>query len=128
MTSYYRRFIRDYAKVAKPLINLTRGKHAQVKASEKAHRNCKENKEQILERFYFPHMHASIKKYVDNCDIHNRCKYNRGLSRVPHQRTPDSRYPCEILHMDIMEIRWRKFITCLDKFAKLHKIINFKIC
>ena len=34
MTSYYRRFIRDYAKVAKPLTNLTRGAHAQVKASQ----------------------------------------------------------------------------------------------
>jgi len=34
MTSYYRKFICDYAKVAKPLTNLTRGEHAQVKASQ----------------------------------------------------------------------------------------------
>ncbi|GBP00106.1 Retrovirus-related Pol polyprotein from transposon opus [Eumeta japonica] len=34
MTSYYRRFIRDYAKIAKPLTNLTRGEHAQIKASQ----------------------------------------------------------------------------------------------
>lgn len=31
MTSYYRRFIKDYARVAKPLTNLTRGENAQVK-------------------------------------------------------------------------------------------------
>lgn len=34
MTSYYRKFICDYAKVAKPLTNLTRGEHAKVKASQ----------------------------------------------------------------------------------------------
>jgi len=34
MTSYYRKFICDYAKVAKPLTNLTRGEHAQVQASQ----------------------------------------------------------------------------------------------
>lgn len=31
MTSYYRMFIRDYAKIAKPLTNLTRGESARVK-------------------------------------------------------------------------------------------------
>jgi len=33
MTSYYRKFIQDYAKVAKPLINLTRGKIANANQS-----------------------------------------------------------------------------------------------
>lgn len=34
MTSYYRNFIRDYAKIAKPLTNLTRGESARVKANQ----------------------------------------------------------------------------------------------
>jgi len=34
MTYYYRKFIRDYAKVAKPLTNLTRGEFARVKSSQ----------------------------------------------------------------------------------------------
>lgn len=34
MTSYYRKFIQDYAKVANPLTNLTRGKYARIKASQ----------------------------------------------------------------------------------------------
>ena len=34
MTSYYRKFIKDYAKMSKPLTNLTRGEHANVKASQ----------------------------------------------------------------------------------------------
>ena len=31
---YYRRFIRDFAKIAKPLTNLTRGENARVKANQ----------------------------------------------------------------------------------------------
>jgi len=34
MTSYYRKFIYDYAKVSKPLTKFMRGEHAQVKASQ----------------------------------------------------------------------------------------------
>lgn len=34
MTSYYRKFIQDYAKVAKPLTNLTRGLYANIKSSQ----------------------------------------------------------------------------------------------
>jgi len=34
MTSYYRKFICDYAKIAKPLTNLTRGEHSKVKVSQ----------------------------------------------------------------------------------------------
>ena len=34
MTSYYRRFIQDYAKIAKPLTNMTRGEFSQVRANQ----------------------------------------------------------------------------------------------
>jgi len=34
LTSYYRKFICDYAKIAKPLTNLTRGEYSKVKASQ----------------------------------------------------------------------------------------------
>ena len=34
MTSYYRKFIWDYAKVAKPLNNLTRGENVQIRANQ----------------------------------------------------------------------------------------------
>lgn len=34
LTSYYRKFIQDYANVAKPLTNLTRGENAQIRANQ----------------------------------------------------------------------------------------------
>lgn len=47
LTSYYRRFIRDFAKIAKPLTNLTRGRNAQIKANMSKKVEIKLNKEEL---------------------------------------------------------------------------------
>ncbi|XP_075150715.1 uncharacterized protein LOC142224817 [Haematobia irritans] len=50
MTSYYRKFIKDYAKVAKPLTNLTRGDNAQIRANASKRVNI-ELDEEALQAF-----------------------------------------------------------------------------
>lgn len=90
----------------------------------RAHRNAKENKMQILEEYYFPHMFSLIKKYVVNCHICNTNKYDRNPPKPQLQETPCPSMPCEILHMDIMEIQNEKFISVIDKFSKFAKLFH----
>lgn len=85
----------------------------------RAHRNHKENKEQILERYYFPKMTKEIKKYVATCDNCNRNKYDRHPAKPELQETPFPEYPIQILHM---EISGEKYLTC--KFAKFFHLKN----
>lgn len=96
------------------------------KEHNRAHRAPRENKEQLLEQYYFPQMMAYIKKFVKTCEVCNSNKYDRHPTSPELQSTPTPRYPCEILHMDIMEIQNEKFITVIDKFSKFCKFFRIK--
>lgn len=90
----------------------------------RAHRNARENKMQILDEYYFPHMFALIRRYVANCDICNTNKYDRNPPKPQLQETPLPSMPCEILHIDIMEIQNEKFVSVIDKFSKFAKLFH----
>lgn len=77
--------------------------HIIEKEHRTAHRNHEENKNQILEHFYFLKMTMEIKKYVKTCEICNTNKYDRHPNRLELQETPVPTYPSEILYMDIIE-------------------------
>lgn len=92
----------------------------------RAHRNSRENREQILEKYYFPQMSKLIKNYTKSCEICNSNKYDRHSPKPKLQATPIPSYPTEILHIDILEISGEKFITCVDKFSKFAKFFRIK--
>lgn len=93
---------------------------------KRAHRNPQENKEQLLEKYYFPRMASLVKKYTKSCEICNTNKYDRHPFHPEFQPTPVPSYPCEILHLDIIEIQNEKFISCIDKFSKFGKLFHIK--
>lgn len=53
-------------------------------------------------------------------------KYDRHPVVPELQPTPVPSYPCEILHMDIVEIQNEKFLSCIDKFSKFAKLFHIK--
>lgn len=93
---------------------------------KRAHRNPAENREQILEKYYFPKMTKLIKNYTKSCEVCSRNKYDRHPPNPEIQPTPIPSYPTEILHVDIMEIKGEKFLTCVDKFSKYTKFFHIK--
>lgn len=92
----------------------------------RAHRNDRENKEQILEKYYFPQMSKFIKKYTKSCKTCGYNKYDRHPQKPELQATPIPSYPTEILHIDIIEMSGEKFISCIDKFSKFVKFFKIK--
>lgn len=92
----------------------------------RAHRSATENKDQILERYYFPQLTNKIRKYIKQRDICNTSKYDRHPFKPQLQPKPIPTYPSEILHIDIMDIKDDKFITCVDKFSKFAKFFHIK--
>lgn len=93
---------------------------------KRAHRNARENREQILEKFYFPAMSKHIREYIANCETCKLNKYDRHPSVPYMQATPIPSYPCEILHIDIFEIERFKYLSCIDKFTKFAKLFPIK--
>ncbi|XP_049316307.1 retrovirus-related Pol polyprotein from transposon opus isoform X1 [Bactrocera dorsalis] len=93
---------------------------------KRAHRNGKENKDHILEKYYFPQMTKLIKKYTKSCEICGCNKYDRHPQKPKLQATPIPSYPTEILHIDIIEMSGEKYISCVDKFTKFVKFFRIK--
>lgn len=93
---------------------------------KRAHRGPEENKKQILEKYYFPQITKLIKKYTKSCPVCAENKYDRHPPKVELQPTPIPTYPAQILHLDILEIKNEKFITCIDKFTKFTKFFHIK--
>jgi len=88
----------------------------------RAHRNAKEMKLQILERFYFPTMASRIRTQISSCKVCKMFKYDRHPNKPEIQLTPIRTYPCEILHIDLFMVEGYKFLSCIDKFSKFAKL------
>lgn len=125
---YLQHFSRYKIRIAQRIVTDVNSANLQFEIIQKehrrAHRNARENKKQILEEYYFPRMYALIRKFVANCEVCNTNKYDRNPNKPEIQETPSPTSPCEILHMDIMEIQDQKFISVIDKFSKFAKLFH----
>lgn len=92
------------------------------KVHQFAHRNSKENSEQLLKTFYFPKMTRMVEDFVKNCEICKTEKYQRNPQKFISFKTPIPNQPCEIVHVDIFTYdQDHLFLTSIDKFSKYLK-------
>ena len=84
----------------------------------RAHRNLKENFQQIISEYYFPKIRTSLQTIISNCKICHENKYQRHPPRTEMGKTPIPENPGEILHLDIFSTDKLLFLTCVDKFSK----------
>lgn len=99
-----------------------------IETHKRAHRNHKENKAQILEKYYFPSMTKKIKDIVKQCTVCKENKYDRHPIKPEIQESPIPQYPGHIVHIDIYHTEGKHILTAVDKFSKYAqaKIIKSK--
>lgn len=83
------------------------------------HRGINETFAEIKKKFYYPTLQKVIQKYINNCEICNKAKYDRNpikhslnITHTPHKHN-------EIIHVDIWyPQRNIMYLTTIDKFTK----------
>jgi len=89
-----------------------------INEHKRAHRSAIENKQQILEDFYFPQMRAKIEKILKECSVCKEHIYERHPNKPEIQRTPIPQYPGHIVHIDLYWTCKQVVLTAIDKFSK----------
>lgn len=87
-----------------------------------AHRGVKENKIQILQRYFFPELDRKLKIYIGSCDICKKSKYDRRPPQLIHKSTFGEK-PFERIHIDVFFMKGLKWLTIVDSFSKFANII-----
>lgn len=93
------------------------------KEHERAHRGITENENQLKRSYFFPGMHAKIKKFVNTCTICNAHKYDRRPYNIKISPRPRTERPMDRIHMDIFSIDRHNFLSLVDAFSKHAQLI-----
>lgn len=88
----------------------------------RAHRNEKENRKQIMEKCYFPGMSGKIKRIIKLCSTCKENKYDRHPNMTEIKGTPIPTYPGHTVHIDIFSTDRKLVLTSIDKFSKYAKV------
>ena len=86
---------------------------------ETGHTGINETYESLKKLIYFPSLKKIIEKYINNCDICNRSKYDRKPIKEKFKLTETPKDIKEILSMDIYTNCGNHFLTFIDRFSKL---------
>lgn len=89
-----------------------------INEHKRAHRSSRENKIQLLQKFYFPRMQAKIEKVIKQCKICKEQKYDRHPNKPMIQATPIPLHPGHIVHVDLYLTDKKTVLTAIDKFSK----------
>jgi len=92
------------------------------KEHRRAHRNSKEVRIQILEKYYFPRMASIIRTQLSTCTTCKLYKYDRHPNKPPLQPTPIPKLPMWDTSYRRFHIGGKIYLSCIDKFSKFDKL------
>lgn len=87
-----------------------------------AHRGIKENKIQILQRYFFPELDRKLKIYIGSCGICKKSKYDRKPPQLI-RKSVFGESPFERVHVDVFFMKGLKWMTIVDSFSKFANTI-----
>lgn len=86
------------------------------------HRGLKENKKQILQKFFFPSLERKLKILIESCNTCKKAKYDRKPPNLI-KKSHFGKEPLEEIHIDIFFLKGCKFLTIVDSFSKFANAI-----
>lgn len=89
---------------------------------EYAHRGIKENKAQILSRYYFPQLDKKVRTLIESCVTCKKSKYDRKPPQLIRKSIFGGK-PFERVHIDVFFMKGLKWLTIVDSFSKFANII-----
>lgn len=89
------------------------------------HRGIQETIKRLRTNYYWKSMKADVTKFINDCEICQRAKYNRNPPDQPLILTETPSKPFEIIHIDTLLIDKQKFLVILDKFSKFGQALPY---
>jgi hypothetical protein len=87
------------------------------------HRGITETRKHLQRTYYWINMNESITRFINNCEICKRAKYERLPAAVPMMLTDTCFKPFERIHIDVFTIQSQRFLTVVDAFSKIGQAI-----
>ncbi len=84
----------------------------------RAHRNYKNNAQEISLRYYWPNIRDACKKEVQDCEICLTNKYERRPNKQPIGSAPIPNKVGEYIHLDLFFMNNNIYISSTDKYSK----------
>lgn len=91
---------------------------AKFHKNETGHAGINENYANMKKIIYFRNLKKLIQKYINNCDVCNRAKYDRNPIKQKFQLTETPNDINQIVHIDTYTNTKHHFLTFIDRFSK----------
>ena len=82
------------------------------------HRGIQESYQHLKRTNYWPDMRQAIQKFINNCPLCVKMKYDRVPLKIKYNVTPTASRPLETLFADVITLEKTKFLTIVDSFSK----------
>lgn len=82
------------------------------------HRGINETYLSLSQRYFWPKLKESVTKFINECAICSRAKYDRLPLRPQFQIVPPPSKPFSLVHADVLTIEQEKYLTVIDSFSK----------
>lgn len=103
-------------------------KHIIIKYHEgkNIHRGVQETYKRLKKNYYWPNQLISIQKFINNCEVCLKNKYERNPLKPPLALTETPSKPLEHLFMDLYTTEGITFLTVIDNFSKYAQAIPLR--
>lgn len=89
------------------------------------HRGIQETLKRLKSNYYWKSLKSDVTKFINECEICQRTKYNRNPPDQPIVLTETPSKPFEIIHLDTLFIEKQKFLVIIDKFSKYGQALPY---